>query len=173
MKLFCLVVLAFLAGCAGYGGRGLAPGQSTEADVRALMGEPAMVREAPDGGTVLWYPRLPYGRESFAARVGKDGRLVSLEQRLTEANVARLVPNQSSREHVLDTLGPPYRIYDFPNLERKVWEYQMQGLPMVLPILYVQLSEDGVVREVFQLDERSRRPDPPGRGLGFGFGLRF
>ena len=33
--------LALLAGCAGYSGRGLVPGQSTAADLQAVMGAPA------------------------------------------------------------------------------------------------------------------------------------
>ena len=83
-------LLLLLAGCASYEGRGLVPGVSTAADVEALMGAPAEVRKGVDGETVFWYPRLPYGRVSYAARIAPDGKLMNIEQRLTEDNLGRL-----------------------------------------------------------------------------------
>src|SRR6187549_3333837 len=51
-------------GCAvdRFDGDGLVPGQSTRAEVEKAMGVPADKRAGPAGETVLWYPRLPYGR---------------------------------------------------------------------------------------------------------------
>ena len=74
-----------LAGCASFDGRGLAPGQSTAADVERVMGAPAEKRQV---GAETWYfyPRQPYGRAMYVARVGSDGRLAALEQRLTDGN---------------------------------------------------------------------------------------
>src|SRR3979409_1692765 len=85
-KQFIAVIAALIAGCASYSGSGLVPGQSTVEDVEAGIGAPALVREAADGEKTLWYPRLPLGRESFAARIDPDGTLLSLEQRLTGEN---------------------------------------------------------------------------------------
>src|SRR5688572_29905307 len=65
-----------LSACAGYDGRGLVPGQSTSAEVDQLMGPAKDKRAASNGETVLWYPRLPSGRVSYAARIGKDDRLI-------------------------------------------------------------------------------------------------
>src|SRR5437762_11687630 len=78
------VCVVLLAGCASYSGRGLAPGQSSAAEVEAVMGRAADKRPGPNGETVLWFPRMPYGDGTYAARVGADGRLVAIEQRLTE-----------------------------------------------------------------------------------------
>ena len=64
-------LLLALSGCAGYDGRGLVPGQSTSAEVDKLMGPARDKRAGPNGETVLWYPRLPAGRVSYAARIGK------------------------------------------------------------------------------------------------------
>src|SRR5712691_5633449 len=109
-----ILAVALAAGCASYSGAGLVPGRSSVGDVRALMGEPTLVRPLPDGGQVLWYSKLPNGRESYAARIAPDGTLVSLEQRLTAENVAKLRPNESTGEDVLDLLGPPSRRFQFP-----------------------------------------------------------
>jgi hypothetical protein len=158
-----ILLLLMLAGCASYSGSGLKPGQSTEADVRKVMGAPAAVRKAPDGGQVLWYPRQPYGRQSYAATIQPNGTLAGIEQRLTTDNIARVRQNESSAEHVLDVLGPPYRVYDMSG--RKVWEYYIQTAIPVPQQLYVQLSQDNIVREVIQIDEGGRS------GLFFGFGF--
>jgi hypothetical protein len=151
------LVLGILAGgCASYSGSGLVPGQSNAKDVVALMGSPALERPAPDGGKVLWYPRLPFGRESYAAHIGADGTLVSLEQRLAPEFLARLRVNESTAEDVLDLLGPPYRVYSYPRMQREAWEYQLRTPPNN-KILYVQLSPDRVVREVYQLNDADMR----------------
>jgi hypothetical protein len=150
---FVLPAAALIAGCASYSGSGLVPGQSTLEDVEAVMGAPTLVREASDGERTLWYSRLPLARESFAARIDPDGILVSLEQRLTAENIAKLRPDQSSAEDVLDILGPPYRVYQYPRMQREAWEYQLRTPPSNMN-LYVQVSPDRVVREVFQLHDR-------------------
>lgn len=144
------LALFLLAGCASYSGSGLVPGQSTVQDVEAVMGEPALVRELAGGERLLWYPRLPFGRESFAARIGPDGTLASIEQRLSAEYIARLQPNKSTADDVLDTLGPPYKVYSYPRMQREAWEYQLRTPPENRN-LYVQISPDRVVREVFQL----------------------
>ena len=151
---FVLSIAAILlaAGCAGYDGRGLVPGQSTESDVEAAMGEPADVQKEANGESVLWYPRLRYGRENYAARIGRDGKLLSIEQRLTEENIARLVRGQSQAEDVRELLGPPHRADPFPRMDREIWTYYMQGFP-TWKVLYVQLSPDRVVRELYYMDD--------------------
>ena len=129
MKTLAALLAICLAGCATYSGSGLVPGQSTVQDVEAVMGEPALVRDAPDGSQVLWYPRLPFGRESFAARIDPHGTLVSIEQRLDPQYIARLIPDKSTAEDVLDTLGPPYKVYQYPRKQREAWEYQLRTPP--------------------------------------------
>jgi hypothetical protein len=78
MKAILVAVVAIvLAGCASYSGRGLAPGQSSAAEVEAVMGQPAERSRSANGEAVLWFPRFPFGRESYAARIGPDGKLIA------------------------------------------------------------------------------------------------
>jgi hypothetical protein len=168
--LIAIVCLASISACASYSGTGLEPGKSTGQDVEAVMGKPAAVREMPNGETVLWYPRLPYGGQSFAARIGADGRLIAIEQRLADEYISRIKPNVSSADDVLDLIGPPYRSYPLERMQREAWEYQL--LPQPVPfILYVQLSPDHIVREVFQIQDPASLRDRRGFGFGFGFGM--
>ena len=159
-----ILVILLLSGCASYSGSGLEPGRATEADVRKVMGEPAAVRKAPNGGQVLWYPRQPHGRQSFAAVLQANGTLAGIEQRLTSDHIAKIRTNETNVEQVLDVLGPPHRVLELPRLERKAFEYYVQTFPTVPQLLYVQVSPDNVVREVLQVDESARS------GLFFGFG---
>src|SRR3954464_14096435 len=157
-------LLLLVTSCAAIDGRGLVPGQSTERDVFAVMGQPADKRLGAQGETVYWYPQLPYGHASYAARIAPDGHLIAVEQRLTEENVARVAKGVSA-EAVLDLLGPPYQPTVFSNLEREVWTYPMrQAGYMYARWFVVQLSlDDHTVREAFLRDDPQYVPRDGGR----------
>jgi hypothetical protein len=157
--LFPILALGLLSGCAGFSGRGLVAGQSTEQEVETLMGPAADVRKAPGGDTLRYYSREPYGRHIYLASIGIDGKLRSLNDTLTEENVARLRAGASRDEDVREIVGPPYRIDQFPQMQREVWTYKMYSGTFPKD-LYVQFSPDRVVREVMIIDdpEFSARP---------------
>ena len=142
-------LLALLGGCASYDGRGLVPGRSTAAEVEASMGRPAekLVRA---GETIWYYPRGPAGWHTYAVRIGPDGVLRAIEQRITVENVRRLALGITTRQEVRELLGPPFLVSRLPRQKREVWEYQMieSGFKWKL---WVQFSDDAVVREVLQL----------------------
>jgi hypothetical protein len=150
MKLWPLALLV-LAGCAGYDGRTLTPGLSTGAEVEKLMGPSAEKRAGADGETVLWFPRLPYGRVSYAARIGKDDRLIAVEQRLTRENVGDLKVGTSRESDVRDLLGPPNRVDWFERKQVNAWTYQAQGIEPQL--IVVELSKDGVMRAAYMFND--------------------
>lgn len=163
MKAACnYALLLALAGCAGYDGAGLVPGQSTAADVEALMGPPAERRKGLNGETVFWYPRLPYGRASYAARIAPDGRLMDIEQRLTEENLERLDKGKMTSEQVRDLFGPPNKVNQFPRMQREIWTYQMPAI-LEWKVLYVQFSPDRVLREYYYMDDPEVPRLPAGR----------
>ena len=155
-----LVVIALaLAGCASIDGYTLTPGQSTLAEVEAVMGAPAERRQA-GAETWLYYPDQPFGRKVFVARIGPDGRLIALEQRLSGEYIAKLVPNQSSREDVLALFGQPYKHLNYPRMERDTWSWHMRQYGNQPAGLHVQMSPDGVVREIYVLDEENKNDRP-------------
>ena len=156
-----IIALAAIAGCAGYAGGGLPPGAS-EAQVQSVLGRPAERRTAPNGETVLWYPRMPYGDGSYAARIGPDGRLISIEQRITEENVARIERGKTTAEQVRDLVGPPYRIDPYPRMDREIWTYKIGQVFPFPKALFVQFSPDRIVREVYFMDD----PEIPRHGAG-------
>ena len=78
--------------------------------------------------------------------------------RLTEENVKRIVPNQTRAEEVRELFGPPYEVMRVPRMEREMWTWYMRrfGDPGIPAQLVIQLSPDGVVREVYLLDDSDR-----------------
>lgn len=153
MRGLSLVAAALLvAGCASFDGRGLAPGQATESQVVDLMGTPAQVRPLPEGGKALYFSRLPEGRAMFVATIGPDGRLQSIEQRLTRENIGRLAPDKSTAEDVRVLFGPPGAVGYLPLMPREWWEYKYLDY-QDRRVLWVQFSDDGIVREVLDMHD--------------------
>ena len=152
-QIIALALAALVVGCASEG-RGLVPGQSTAADVEARMGPAAEKRPAPGGETVYYYPRLPWGYATYAARIAPDGRLVAIEQRLTEENTELLKVGATRAEQVRDLLGPPFEPMHQRLSGKNLWTYPMRipGYPTPRWFL-VQLSPDGVVSETYFIDD--------------------
>jgi len=154
--------LALVAGCASYSGSNLVAGRSTEAQVEASMGRPAMVAHVGNE-TWLYYPRGEFARQTFVARIGPDGILRGIEQRLDIANIGKIQIGKSNMEDVRLLFGPPHQITHFALLQRTVWEYKILDNP-TKRLLDVQFSDDGIVREVLLLYDHEY--DKSGGGPG-------
>jgi hypothetical protein len=163
MRLLALLaLLSVTAGCASTGAD-LQPGVATAADVERSMGRPVERRQAANGETVLWYPHFPVGKVSYAARIAPDGRLIAVEQRITEKNIATIQPNSTTAAQVRDLLGPPDSSVEFPRMQRQVWTYPVFSRPQHKE-LYVQISPDGVVRESYLvIDPQEIKNSGPGK----------
>ena len=151
------VLMAMLVGAAGCASnRELNPTQSTAADVETALGAPAERRQV-GAETWLYYPQQPYGRKVRVARVAADGKLIAVEQRLSEEYIAKLIPNQSSQDDVLALFGRPYERLSVPRMERDMWTWYMRQYGTLKATLNVQMSPDGVVREIYVLDDNDTR----------------
>lgn len=149
---FAFVVLA--AGCASFGGRGLVPGQSSAAEVESVMGTAADKRPAAGGETVYYFPRLPWGYATYAARIGADGRLVALEQRLTRENIDKLKPGVSRAEDVRDLLGPPFEPMKQALSGNEIWTYPMRVAGHPTPKWFlVHITPERMVSETYLIDD--------------------
>ena len=148
-----LAAVLFLSGCVSTG-RGLVAGVSTSVDVATQMGRPAERVPAADGDTVWFYPNQPFGRVTYAVRVAPDGRVRSVEQVLDEAHIARIAANQTTRAQLREMFGPPYLASYLPRQQREVWTWNIYNVARFPFQLHVQMSDDGIVREVLMLEER-------------------
>jgi hypothetical protein len=159
-QIFLPALLLLITGCASFDGRGLVPGQSTVADVEALMG-PAADKRVAAGETVYYYPRLPWGHATYVARIAPDGRLIALEQRLTEENLQKLKPGVTRADAVRELLGPPYEPMKQALTGNEIWTYPMRIRGDPTPKWFLaHLSPDGVLREAYLIDDPNfARPD--------------
>ena len=159
MKKILPFLVLVVSACAS--GPGLVPGQSTIADVEAK--HPAEKRLV-GAETVYYFPELPWGYRSYAARVGADGRLIALEQRLTEENVGKVIRGKTTGAEVRDLLGPPYEPQRVERMDRDIWTYPMRVGGNVTPKWFlVQMSLDGIVRETYLMDDPQFVPQDRGR----------
>ena len=156
-RLILLAAVAALAGC-GTTQLGAPEAGMTTAQLESKMGVAADKRVHADGETWYYYPRQPYGLAMYVARVDREGRVIAVEQRLTDENVAKLEKGKTKADDVRDLLGPPWKVWPFPRMQRDIWEYRKSfsggGVPEAL---YVQLSPDNVVREIYQVSDPDNR----------------
>ncbi|HEX7217662.1 MAG TPA: hypothetical protein VF280_00450 [Burkholderiales bacterium] len=150
-NILILAVAALAAGCAG--GPALVAGQSTLSDVERSMGHAADKRIV-GSETVYYYPQLPWGYASYAARISPDGRLVALEQRLTEDNIKKIKVDVTRGGEVLDLLGPPYEPMKQARTGSEIWTYPMRIAGHPTPKWFlVTVGPGGVVTEAYLIDD--------------------
>jgi hypothetical protein len=142
-----------LAACASYNGRGLVPGQSSAGDVETLMGPPAERIAVAGGDSVWFYPRQPTGRQTYAVRLTPAGVVRSVEQVLTEENLKNVNAGTTTAKQLRELLGPPWLVARNERMQREVWQYNMFNATQWEYFLYVQLSNDGIVREVLLMKD--------------------
>jgi hypothetical protein len=151
LALFGLTILALLAGCASYNGRGLEPGVAGENEVQQVMGVPAATWETPDG-PVWAYPRGPLGTQTFLVRFDASGRLALIEQVLDEEHFAQIKADMAQYD-VLHAIGPPFQILAFPNLNEVSWDYRFRDLWGYSSIFSAIFDQAGLVKRTFRQRE--------------------
>ena len=158
MRLSGLLAALLLAGCASFDGRTLVPGKASAKEVTTLMGDPALELKRANGDTWLYFTRYPFGRATFVATLGADNVLRGIDQRLVYANIYKVKEGMRAEE-VRELLGPPREITRLPRQQRDVWEYPWRHAVRELRILWVQFSDDGVVREVVEMHDHEADPE--------------
>ena len=92
-----LSTLLLLAGCDRVATGELQAGQSTVADMKQKMGEPANVYR--EGDKEVWeYPLGPEGVRTYMMTVNAQGTLEKIDQVLVEANFKRIQPGMTITE---------------------------------------------------------------------------
>lgn len=135
----------------------LKAGVSDEAEVRQVMGKPEAVFEEVDGTRVLEYPKGPEGARTWMFHIGKDGRLRSYQQVLTEENFAK-VQQGMSRDEVRRLLGKPRRVVPFKRLNEEVWDWRYVSTNPAVRLFNVHFDlETGKVRRTSTSDDLSRQ----------------
>jgi hypothetical protein len=106
----------------------LTKGVSTEADVRAAMGEPEKVWAQNDGTHTLEYPKGPAGHRTFMVDIDSGGTLRDWQQVLTQENFATINVGMT-RDEVRRKLGKPRSSVEFPLKNEEVWDWRYMESP--------------------------------------------
>jgi hypothetical protein len=104
------------------------PGLTTQAEVRARMGEPGFVHWNDDGTAIWEYSRQPSGTHCYMISFGQDHVVTRLEQVLNDANYAK-VREGMSKDDIRRLLGAPGSKVTFANLGEEIWEWRIEGTP--------------------------------------------
>jgi hypothetical protein len=152
-NIISLAIISLLAaGCAGWGGAALTPGEP-ETAVRAALGAPTSTyRDGAD--TLLEYARGPSGQYTYMARLDPQGRLVSYEQVLTSARFAAVRIGKDNRDAILHSFGRPAEVLRFARSPSDVWMYRYKEQDVWNSVMYVEFAADGMVGKM------TNGPDP-------------
>ena len=114
--------VALLGACASLQPPQPSVGQ-TEAELLARLGPPTGRYSLPAGAQRLEYATGPYGRTTLMVDLGADGRVITSQQALTEANFAK-VTDGMDRVEVLRLLGRPAdKAGEYMNRQTWSWRY--------------------------------------------------
>lgn len=158
-----LALTLVLAGCASFSGSDLVPGKSTAADAQQSMGRADQQLKLANGDTALYFSRLPFGRAMYVVTFGPDGVMKSIEQRMQYPSFAKVVANTWTKKEVSELLGPPGQAGRFDRQKRDWWEYRYWQAPDYR-VVWVQFSDDGVVREVYDMLDPDEERKKDGQG---------
>jgi hypothetical protein len=143
-SLAILAAVLALGGCAGLMRETPVPGEPRAAVV-AKMGQPTAVYPDPPG-QVLEFATGPMGQNTWMARIGPDGRLVSFEQVLTGEKFATIKVDKANKNDVLRTIGRPAETSYLPLRDYEVWSYRYKEAGVWNSMMHVHFDRAGVVR---------------------------
>lgn len=132
--------------------KGLTPGVTTEAQVRAQMGRPDTERTRADGSKRLEYPRGPQGTTTYMVDIDAQGRLAAVTQVLTAENFAR-VRFGMTEDEVRQLLGKRGEVAFYRLKPETVWSWKWEeGGPTGDAFFNVHFDASGVVYKTSRSD---------------------
>lgn len=164
LRALLAVVLAIAAGCAIVTPNSVTIGEA-ESNVIQRMGQPT--HRYQDGkDQLLEYAYGPWGQQTYMARIGPDGTVLSFEQVLTTKKFATIKLDQFTKSGVLHTVGAPSDTSYLALTDLEVWSYPYRENDVWNSVMHIHFDRTGIVRKM--LNGPDLRFDPDGR---FPFGM--
>jgi hypothetical protein len=129
--------LLSVVGCDRVATGELRAGQSTVADIKIKMGEPAAVYKEAD--REIWeYPLGPEGVKTYFMTIDPNGMLEKIDQVLTDENFRRIAPGMTAPEvrRVLGKHGREKRYAMSINEVTQVWKFNRDNADLYFEVLY-------------------------------------
>ncbi len=157
MGLFSTILT--LVGCDRVATGELQAGQSTVADLKLKMGEPASVNR--EGDKEIWeYPLGPEGVRTYMMTINAQGTVEKIDQVLVDANFKRIVPGMTITEvrRILGRNSKEQRFGMTPNELTHKYKFNANNEDIYFDVTY---NAEGRVKEVgydtFSLQRGSSR----------------
>jgi outer membrane protein assembly factor BamE (lipoprotein component of BamABCDE complex) len=130
------VVAVALSGCAVDRLPALVTAGATASDVEARIGKPVAQGMLQNGETYWDYTLQPMGYHNYRVTFAADQRVQSVQDLLTNENIARLTPGMS-RAQVLDIVGPSRYAREYGNGTTSLsWRYEDHGVIKLLHVIF-------------------------------------
>ncbi|VXC76977.1 hypothetical protein [Massilia sp. 9I] len=152
IKITTLAAALALGGCAGLIRQAPSLGDPV-AVVQQKMGMPTSIYRIADE-QLFEYATGPMGQQTYMARIGADGRLVSYEQVLTGEKFATIKVDSANKEDVLRIVGKPAEKSFVAMRDWEVWSYRYKEAGVWNSLMHVHFDRQGVVRQMLN------GPDP-------------
>ena len=167
MKSLCYALSAafvlLIGACAGLGSHPVSPGD-TESTVISRLGAPT--NRYQDGNErLLEYMKGPWGQQTYMARIGSDGRLVSYEQVLTSQRFASIRPGEATKNDVLKLIGAPSDTSYLALSELEVWSYPYKEANTWNSVMHVHFDKRGIVQRMQSGPDLRYDPDSRWPGI--------
>ena len=138
-----LVIALALAACGMPGS--VKPGQN-EAAVRSTAGRPTGVIKLAGGGARWQYSGQPFNQWVWNVDYDAQGRVVSVEQMMTDEAFAKIRSGHDTRNEVLRDFGPPAETFSFPLKNETAWMYRYFTFGGFYAAMFVYFDPAGVVK---------------------------
>ena len=139
----------------------VSPGASVN-EVEARVGKPIAQGLLPNGERYWDYTLQPLGYHNYRVTFAPDERVESVQDLLTNDNIARLAPGMS-RAQVLDIVGPSRYAEQYGNGTTSLsWRYMDYGVIKLLHVIFD--TKDRVLWSYTEWDPRVYSKDGRGRG---------
>ena len=145
-----LAILLCLTGCSVVAQ--VHPGDS-DAQVIARL-DPPTARYQDGGERFQEYRRGPAGQQTYMARIGADGRLMSYEQVLTMQKFGTIKIGAATKADVLRSVGQPAEVSTLALPKLEVWSYRYKENDVWNSMMHVHFDRSGIVRRL------QNGPDP-------------
>jgi hypothetical protein len=118
----------------------------TQAAVKSAAGTPTAVIALPGGGVRWQYTGQPFNQYMWNVDMDAQGRVVVVEQMMSDAAFARIRSGQDTRADVLRDFGPPAETYEFPLKDETAFMYRYFIEGGFYAAMFVYFDPRGVVK---------------------------
>ena len=138
-----LVATVVLAACTTP--QSLRPG-TQEPEVRAALGRPTASVALPGGGSRLQYSGQPFNQSVWNADFDPSGKLVRVDQMMSDESFARIASGKATRDEVLRDFGPPAETFQFKLKNESAWMYRYFTHGGFKAAMFVYFDPTGIVK---------------------------